>query len=169
MLLLIIKLIPYRQWDIGDKDAYLTWFNTEEILKLFVNDTICAFPKSKIVFMTSHSICEDKFTGNYKKALVQIKRNATQFASPCVAFLEQKRVCKGRQSCLKACLESTFNDRGVRLINQRVLAVLPAFVKVVDAWNLTKGQCIHTRSSDGSHYDKFIRKQEINRLKSFIG
>lgn len=163
-----LQLIPYRTWDMDDKDAYLTWFNTEQIVQRFLNDTLHAFAKSKIIFMTSHSICEQKFTGKYKEALKKLSRNATKFAGPCVEFLAAKKGCQRRKSCVKACLDSTFNNRGVRLLNQRILAVLPAFVDVVDAWNLTKGQCEHTKLSDGRHYDKSIRRKEIKRLKSFI-
>ena len=82
-----LQLVPYRNWDISDKNAYLNWLHAERIVQRFLNDTLSAFPQIEIVFMTSHSICEQKFTGEYKEALVKLKKKCNRLCrSVCTVF-----------------------------------------------------------------------------------
>ena len=167
-----LQLIPHRKWGGGGalhKNAYLVWLNAEEVVSRFLNESLEAFPALKIVFMASHSICEEKFTGAYQTALQEIHHNATQFASECVLFLEEKGFgCRHTNRCLDQCLQSTFNNHGVSLLNRRAESVLPASARVLDAYELTKGACNHTKRGDGRHYDTKILRKEMEALEALL-
>ena len=165
-----LQLIPCRKWGLSRKNAHWIWLNAEEIIARFLSETREDFPSLGIIFMTSHSICENKFTGAYQTALQEIRNNATQFARECVLFLEQKELgCRHTNRCIDKCRQSTFNNHGVSLLNRRAQSVLPPSVHVLDAYRLTKGACNHTKRGDGRHYDNHALQKEMNALEALIG
>jgi len=158
-----LHLLPFRKWLMFQK-----WINAETIVHNFVNETREFLPrKAKLIYMTSHSICDKKYIGDYAKAVSEIKNDPVLFAQSCVEFLERKfkiQKTKGVQYCMDA----TFNHRGIKLLNERIVKSLDKNVYILDAFNLTDNQCKHTKIGDGRHYDAYIVQKELRNLVNVI-
>ena len=158
-----LHLIPYRNWGV-----FGLWLNAETIVNKFVNETGEFIPhNAKIIYMTSHSICDKKYTGDYAKAVSEIKNDPELFAQSCAEFITSHfKIQKTKR--VQYCMNGTFNRRGIKLLNERIINSLEKNVYILDAFNLTDNQCNHTRIGDGRHYDAYIVQRELQNLLNFI-
>ena len=159
-----LQLLPFRRWG----PMFESWFNAETIVNKFVNETREFMPhNTKLIYMTSHSICDKKYTGDYAKAVSEIKTDPELFAQSCAEFLASKRNIQKTEG-VQYCMNGTFNRRGIKLLNERIVKSLDKNVYILDAFNLTDNQCNHTLIGDGRHYDTYIVQKELQNLVNFI-
>ena len=146
-----LHLEPYRKWGNG---SYWVWKNAEMLARSFVSNVREAYGRSVIIiFMSSHAICESKYTGEYLSAVHLLRKDPAAFVQPCA-----------RKFPLKDCLEATFTSDGTRLLNKRVLEALHGQLDGhVDGFAITEGRCEYTRRGDGRHYLPLV-PQEIDAL-----
>ena len=160
-----LHLLPFRKWGIINSwniaRGFQLWLNAETIVNKFVNETRESIPlNAKIIYMTSHSICDKKYTGDYAKAVSEIKNDPELFAQPCVDFLTSQFKIQKTKS-VQYCMNATFNRRGIKLLNERIINSLDKNVYILDAFNLSDNQCNHTKIGDGRHYDAYIVQKEL--------
>ena len=163
-----LHLLPFRKWGIINSwniaRGFQLWLNAETIVNKFVNETRESIPlNAKIIYMTSHSICDKKYTGDYAKAVSEIKNDPELFAQPCVDFLTSQFKIQKTKS-VQYCMNATFNRRGIKLLNERIINSLDKNVYILDAFNLSDNQCNHTKIGDGRHYDAYIVQKELQNL-----
>jgi len=162
-----LHLIPYRKWEIELKNGFGIWLNAETVVGNFINETKNTIQHAKIIYMTSHSICENKYIKEYSTAVSEINKDPELFAQPCAEYLLDKYNIQKPKST-QYCMNATFNRMGVQLLNRRITRSLSRDVYVLDAFNLTDNQCKHTAIGDGRHYDKFIVQKELDSLLNII-
>jgi len=148
-----LHLMPVRDWDnsLNNFKGYFNWKNAENIVNNFVNQN----KQHNLIYMTSHSICENKFHSVYRDAVQAIEQNPEQIA----------KKCYNSTNSLNDCMNGTFNRAGVQRLNARVLSVL-GDVDVVDAFSITDNQCAHT--NDGRHYSQNLVKEEVQELLKIV-
>ena len=156
----ILHLIPYRTWNHGIANGYLSWKNAENVSLAFTQ-RMQKQSNASLIFMTSHSICDSKFNGDYQTAVQAIHKNATAFSMNCAQWLVKTHNVT-LQTAMIDCANGVFTRFGINLLNQRVVKALPKTMKIVDSFAITDNECEHT--NDARHYDEFIVSQELKEL-----
>jgi hypothetical protein len=157
-----LHLIPHRQWDnnLNNNRGYYNWKNAEQLINNFVNKN----KQYRLIYMTSHSICDEKYNGSYKKAIQAIQQDATTFAKRCAVWLQKAH--DRLSNTMEDCTIGTFNRVGVQHLNSRILSSLGDDVGIVDAFALTDNKCNFTK--DGRHYSESIVDAELAELLQII-
>jgi len=89
------------------------------------------------------------------------------FAQSCAELLTSRRKIQKTKG-VQYCMNATFNRRGIKLLNERIINSLDKNVHILDAFKLTDNQCNHTQIGDGRHYDAYIVQKELHNLVNII-
>eukprot|EP00752_Nemacystus_decipiens_P006929 g6222.t1 len=141
------------------QQALRSWEGYESILSDRIQGWRQVNPDIKLVFMTTHSIDESKYYGEWSDTLEAYKARDPAYLEPCKVKFEHS-LPKGsrlREKLEEACIDTVFGARGVQLLNNRGLAVMKETgVPVVPAHTLVQGQQWATPDADGRHYPYLV-------------
>ena len=161
------------------KSAYAIWNHSEAYLAAFLDDAVETSakltPASEVsappvlVYMSSHSVCEGKFDGPWRAALVNITSDSSQHQrralQPCASLL-MKSFRVEEEDAYRQCLGTSFSRHGVQKLNARLLNALGTWVQrhpaarvgVVKGFEITDtgsgARCDETK--DGRHYHNLV-------------
>ena len=143
----LFHLEPAREWTSGAAAAFRS---LEERITKGIRGVQQRLPETRILYLTSNSVCESRFRGSYRRALAHPE--ATQ-----AACLQRLSSFKGSNEWNRSamCADATMTRHGAALLNRRERRVLQQFepsVQVVDAFAQTDGQCWATLIGDGRHF-----------------
>ncbi|CAM9586746.1 unnamed protein product, partial [Ectocarpus fasciculatus] len=139
--------------------AMRNWENYDTRLAERIGGWREANPDIKLVYMTTHTIAESNYFGEWKTRLEGYKARDPAFLEPCKLKFEEILPPESplRDDLEQACIDTVFGEHGVELLNERGLAVMKETgVPVVPAHMLVEGQQWATPDGDGRHYPYLV-------------
>lgn len=125
-----------------------------------------AAPDAVLVWKTTNAICEERFVGAYRDAVKAWHSNRTRQ----VMVDKCRRECSMFRSGGRRCEEEIFDRASTKrqhAISAQVLGDLPFSVAILDAYNITDGQCDMTAVRDGRHYPRLTERM-VKELKLLL-
>jgi hypothetical protein len=177
-----LHLMPFKTWSL-----YSNWLNYEGDLIEFLSHPAVQKVK-KVVFMKAHSVCEEKYTGDWGKQVDNIRQDPMKSVGDCVEYVSKKlqqdpdvsgfgSFAEHDTSVQAAhCLSGFMTSDGAAKLNARAMHSIDVWnsnkalrsVDVVDAFKLTENKCEFTNTGDGRHFPKLIYK-ELSELLATLG
>jgi len=123
-----------------------------------------------VVYFKSHSICEERYTGQFQSIVGALKQNPADVANKCAAHVHQEwKMDVSPQQCLDHFM---VRENALKM-NGKAAAVINGWsgktgkkVKFVDGYQITDGdQCQHTDITDGRHYMPLVPTELAHLLK----
>jgi len=137
-------------------------------LKRMLDQFIQVVPQTRIVVMTTHSICESKWHGQLHSAAELVNSEPERAAKPCVDKLKSEAAEITIGEIQQFCTHAFFTRKGVMWLNQyakdAVKELASDRIFMMDAFELTDCQCDYTDFGDGRHYNRLI----LPELKLFV-
>jgi len=151
----ILHMEPSWSWT--TVDGYRAWENYEADLQQTLQGYRQAAPQASIVFMNTHSVCEEAYGGDYKRILALYRSNRSVAAEPCVKRLSSMGYF--HDDAEEKCVKGFRVDANAQLLNVRLQNTLGKLqnVKVVDAHGITRQRC--DCSPDGIHYNALVLEE----------
>jgi len=156
----ILHADPTWPWTI--ENGYERWRNYETDLHGTFHAYMQNAPKAQLVFMSTHSVCEAKYTDGgvykYRSVVDAYRRNPAEGAASCITRLSSRF---DKSNAMTDCIDGLRIGRGAQLLNARLHKVLQldnyTSVLEVDAHAITHDRCEAT--PDGVHYNILILEE----------
>ncbi|CAM9622949.1 unnamed protein product [Ectocarpus sp. 4 AP-2014] len=156
----LLHLFPVQESaDVPRAMLRRVWENYDTLLSERIGGWREVNPDIKLVYMTTHTIDESKYYGEWKTALEGYKARDPAFLEPCKLKFEEilPQESPLRDDLEQVCIDTVFGAHGVQLLNEQGLAVMKEMgVPVVPAHMLVKGQQWATPDGDGRHFPYLI-------------
>ena len=147
----LLHLEPWRSWNTVAIEAYRS---LEGHLEAAVGTLREALPCARLAYITTNAVCEERFTGGYATAAASHQATERACLDRLATFPRWLEDIKGSGE-LCADGNATLTRHGTHLLNLRERAALrpfePGGLAVIDAFELTNGQCWATARNDGRH------------------
>lgn len=127
-----LHLMPARSWTMTGT-GYDNWLNAETKIQTFMNDTQLAFQRSlqvdasphklKIIFMTTHTVCEERYEGAYQKIVQNVRMSKMNASASCAEWLMTEHQVSPTQAYSR-CADGFFDREGAMKLNERYLEPL---------------------------------------------
>mmetsp|Transcript_98051 Transcript_98051/g.255541 ORF Transcript_98051/g.255541 Transcript_98051/m.255541 type:complete len:331 (+) Transcript_98051:76-1068(+) len=137
------------------------------LLQDVLKDFRKAAPMAQLNVMTTFSLCENMYEGDWLRIARKSISNPSVAAQPCATAMEQRHIQK--DVAQDVCEQTFFTRAGSWYIRESVLEAVSnlegwsgALPIVADMWKLTDGHC--DLCDDGRHYNRMV----LSQLSTFL-